>query len=69
MRDNMKQARNSKFQYTKQSREDMDEVCKLVSDAWNKGIELGYNPQEIFYEIVAEANTEFLMFALGMKDE
>ena len=63
----MKQVRNSEFKYTKQSREDMDKVCKLVSDAWNKGIELGYNPHEIFYEIVAEANTEFLMFALDMK--
>ena len=63
----MKQVRNSEFKYTKQSREDMDKVCKLVSDAWRKGIELGYNPHEIFYEIVAEANTEFLMFALDMK--
>ena len=67
MSNNTKQARNSEFKYTKQSREDMDKVCKLVSDAWNKGIELGYNPHEIFYEIVAEANTEFLMFALDMK--
>ena len=63
----MKPVRNSEFKYTKQSREDMDKVCKLVSDAWNKGIELGYNPQEIFYEIVAEVNTEFLMFALNME--
>ena len=63
----MKPVRNSEFKYTKQSREDMDKVCKLVSDAWNKGIELGYNPQEIFYEIVTEANTKFLMLALGMQ--
>lgn len=63
----MKQARNSEFQYSRQSREDMDKVCKLVSDAWNKGIELGYNPHEIFYEIVAEANTEFLMYTMDMR--
>ena len=67
MSDNMKQVRNSKFEYSRQSREDMDKVCKLVADAWNKGIELGYDPHEIFYEIVGEAHTGFLMFALGMK--
>ena len=67
MSDNMKQARNSEFKYSKQSREDMDKVCKLVSDAWHKGIELGYNPHDIFYEIVTEANTKFLMLALSMQ--
>ena len=63
----MKQARDSKFNYTGQGNDDMNKVRKLVSDAWQKGIELGYGPHELFYEITAEANMEFLMVALDIK--
>ena len=67
MSNTMKQSRDNKFNYTKQGSDDMNKVRKLVADAWQQGIQLGYNPHEIFYEIVAEANTEFLMFVMSAK--
>lgn len=62
-----KQARNSNFDYTRQGSEDMEQIRELVTKAWKTGIDLGYSPHEIFYEIISEVNVEFLMGALSVR--
>ena len=57
----MKRTRNENKKYTPESDSDMAHLRMLVQEAFKIGISKGYDPSDIFYEISAEANTEFLM--------
>ena len=53
------------LRYTRQGNDDMESVRHLVREAFQKGVDMGYHPHEIFYEIGAEAQMEFLMVAVA----